>query len=103
MALACGAIGLGALVQSAFWANLMDVAPKHVGILLGISNTMATLPGILCNISTGYLLDHGYGWPPVLAFAAGLELIGAIVYTSCASGEPQFEGSRTEERGRLQA
>ena len=62
--LACGAIGFGALTMSAFWPNIMDVAPKHPGIVVGISNTMATLPGILCNLSTGFLLGSGYGWTP---------------------------------------
>ena len=31
---------MGAIVQSAYWANIMDVAPQHAGILLGISNFM---------------------------------------------------------------
>jgi len=88
--LACFAVGLGALVQSAFWANILDVAPNHAGVLVGISNTMATLPGILCNLSTGYLLEHGYGWTPVLAVAAVLEGIGAAVYVTMARGERQL-------------
>ena len=86
--LACGAIGFGALTMSAFWPNIMDVAPKHPGIVVGISNTMATLPGILCNLSTGLLLGSGYGWTPVLIFAALLELLGAAVYVSFARAEP---------------
>ena len=88
--LACAAIGLGAVAHSAFWANIMDISPRHCGIVLGISNTMATLPGILCNVSTGYMLEHGMGWTPVLALAAGLEAVGAVVYVSFARGEPQF-------------
>ena len=89
-ALACAAVGFGAVAQSAFWSNTMDVAPRHAGVLLGISNTLATLPGILCNLSTGWLLEHGYGWPPVLALAAALELGGGCVYVACARGEAQF-------------
>ena len=89
-ALACGAIGVGALVQSAFWSNIMDIAPRHAGVLLGISNTMATLPGILCNLSTGWMLEHGMGWTPVLALAACLEVAGATVYVTFARGEAQF-------------
>ena len=90
-AMACIAIGFGALVQVAFWTNIMDVAPRHAGILLGISNTMATLPGILCNISTGHMLEPGgAGWPAVFALAAGIELAGGLVYVTCARAEPQF-------------
>ena len=51
---------------------------------------MATLPGILCNLSTGWMLEHGMGWTPVLALAACLEVAGATVYVTFARGEAQF-------------
>ena len=89
-ALACGAIGLGFLVTSAFWTNAMDVAPHHTGVVIGLSNTLATLPGILCNLSTGWMLEHGWGWTPVLLLACALECVGAAVYVTCASGDPQL-------------
>ena len=88
--LASVAIGMGALVQSGFWANVLDIAPNHSGILLGISNTIASLPGVLANLATGYMLHHGLGWGPVFAIGALLELTGATVFVSLASGEPQF-------------
>ena len=88
--LACVAIGMGSLAQSGFMANILDIAPRHAGIVLGISNTMATLPGILCNISTGLMLDDGLGWAPVFAIGAVLELTGAIVFVSYARATPQF-------------
>jgi ACS family sodium-dependent inorganic phosphate cotransporter len=89
--LATVAIGLGALVQAAFWTNIMDVAPRHAGILLGISNTLATLPGILCNLSTGQMLEEGgAGWVAVFSLAASIELTGGLVFVSCAEGRPTF-------------
>ena len=88
-ALAAVAIGFGALTQCACWANIMDVAPNHAGLLLGITNTIGTVPGILCNVVTGYMLENGIGWAPVFALGAALELTGAAVYVSLASAEPQ--------------
>ena len=88
--LTCVAIGMGSLAQSGFMANILDIAPRHAGIVLGISNTMATLPGILCNISTGMMLDAGLGWAPVFAIGAALELAGALAFVSYARGTPQF-------------
>ena len=90
--LATLAIGLGACAHSAYWTNIMDVVPNHTGVLLGISNTIATLPGILCNLTTGMMLEPGGGgWPAVFATAAAIEYCGAALYVCLCSGEPQFD------------
>ena len=70
----------------------MDVAPRHAGVLLGISNTIATLPGILCNLTTGWILEAlGLrGWALIFGFACALELAGVSVYLAWATGEPQI-------------
>ena len=87
---ATAAVGLGALTHSGFWANLMDVAPRHTGVLLGISNTMATFPGILCNLTAGAILANGWGWAPIFALAAVFEAIGGTTFWLLAEGEAQF-------------
>ena len=91
-ALSTVALGLGAFTHSGYWANIMDVAPRHAGVLLGISNTLATLPGILCNLTTGWILQAlGMpGWTLIFASACGLELAGTTVYLAFASAKPQF-------------
>ena len=90
-ALLCGvAVGLGALTQAGCWSNMLDVAPRHVGVLLGLANTFATLPGIGCNLLTGWMLTAGWGWSAVFATGGCMELVGAIVYARLASGEQQF-------------
>lgn len=38
-----------------FIANHVDIAPKHAGVLFGISNTFATLPGIFAPYVIGYV------------------------------------------------
>lgn len=36
--------------------NHLDIAPQHASILMGLSNTFATLPGILSPIISGYIV-----------------------------------------------
>eukprot|EP01051_Picozoa_sp_SAG22_P003591 SAG22_NODE_177_length_16160_cov_41.299296_13_plen_593_part_00 len=36
--------------MSGYLSNMLDLAPRHAGALMGISNTVATLPGVFGNI-----------------------------------------------------
>ena len=87
--LAAMSIAMGALTQAGCWSNIMDVAPRHVSVVLGIANTIATFPGIACNLLTGGMLAGGWGWGAVFALGACMEIIGAAVYARMASGEDQ--------------
>ena len=40
------AVGLNALVMAGFNINHLDIAPRFAGILMGITNMAATIPGI---------------------------------------------------------
>lgn len=50
-------IGLGAFSMSGFLANTLDIAPQFSSIVLGISNSFATLPGLISPVVTGFILD----------------------------------------------
>ena len=41
------ALFFGGMVMAGFNSNHLDIAPKYAGILMGITNTAATVPGIL--------------------------------------------------------
>ena len=47
-----GAAGIGG-----HSVNHMDIGPKYAGTLMGITNTFATLPGIIAVYVTGYILQ----------------------------------------------
>lgn len=49
-------IGGSSLGVGAFAVNHLDVAPRYAGILMGLSNTFATIPGIIGVASTGLIL-----------------------------------------------
>ncbi|XP_049766857.1 vesicular glutamate transporter 2-like [Schistocerca cancellata] len=85
------AVGLGAFAWSGFSVNHLDIAPQHASVLMGLSNTVATLPGIVSPIITGYIVTDKSveRWKYVFYIASAIYLTGAIFYGLFASGERQ--------------
>lgn len=52
------AVGLGAFAWCGFAVNHLDIAPQHASVLMGISNTFATIPGIVSPALTGYIVQN---------------------------------------------
>ena len=50
------AVGCAGLGWSSFLVNHLDIAPNFADILLGITNTTATLPGIMAPYVVGVLI-----------------------------------------------
>lgn len=55
------AVGLGAFSISGYAVNHLDIAPQYAGILMGISNTFGTMPGIISPLITGFIVQSGVG------------------------------------------
>ncbi|MBK6451061.1 MAG: MFS transporter [Proteobacteria bacterium] len=82
----CCATGTSACAMSGFAPNCFDIAPKYADVIWGISNTFATLPGIVGIYVTGWLVDRTgtFGAPFVLT--AAVSLFGAVFYLVFGSG-----------------
>ena len=52
------AVGGGGFAFSGFFVNHLDIAPPFAGILIGLSNTVATVPGIISPLLTGVIVQH---------------------------------------------
>ncbi|CAH0774629.1 unnamed protein product [Bemisia tabaci] len=52
------ACGLGALALTSYSVNHLDIAPKYASLLMGLSNTIATLPGMISPIVAGNLVQN---------------------------------------------
>lgn len=52
------AVGLGAFAWCGFAVNHLDIAPRHASVLMGITNTLATIPGIVSPTLTGVLVKN---------------------------------------------
>jgi ACS family sodium-dependent inorganic phosphate cotransporter len=81
----------GAFALAGYWSNILDIAPRYAGTVLGISNTFASLPGIFANLLTGYILDLTGSWQLVFGIACAIKLVGVTTFVCYARGEVIFE------------
>lgn len=52
------AVGIGGFAWAGFSVNHLDIAPQFASILMGLSNTFATLPGIISPSLTGVIVSN---------------------------------------------
>lgn len=55
------AMSIGAFVAAGYGANHIDIGPKYAGPLMGITNSFATIPGVVGIFLTGFILDKTHG------------------------------------------
>ncbi|CAG4958814.1 unnamed protein product [Parnassius apollo] len=85
------AVGLGGFAWSGFSVNHLDIAPPHASVLMGLSNTVATLPGIISPPLAGSIVKNKTAeqWRIVFFISSAIYLLGAIVYGWFCSAEKQ--------------
>ncbi|MFT4581962.1 MAG: ACS family sodium-dependent inorganic phosphate cotransporter [Gammaproteobacteria bacterium] len=87
----CCSLGLLSFVLSGFATNHLDVAPRYADVLLGITNTAGTIPGIIGVFITGYLVEQTGSFDVAFALAAGIFIFGAAVFLLFATGKKLFD------------
>ncbi|CDQ69229.1 unnamed protein product [Oncorhynchus mykiss] len=90
LVLAVGFSGF-AISEGQFNVNHLDIAPRYASILMGISNGVGTLSGMVCPLIVGALTKHKtrLEWQNVFVIAAIVHYTGVIFYAIFASGEKQ--------------
>ncbi len=78
---------IGACALGGFAVNHLDIAPKHAGVLMGLSNTAGTVPGVIGVYVSGLILAATGSWPLVFQVAAGVYVFGIVFYVLFARGE----------------
>jgi ACS family sodium-dependent inorganic phosphate cotransporter len=97
-----GSIGMGVFLMSCstgvtafclagFAPNSFDIAPRYADVIWGISNTFATLPGIIGVAVTGWLVDRTGTFTAPFILVAAINVLGALVYFAIGSGRRQIE------------
>lgn len=91
--LVCLAVGFGSFHRAGYFVNHMDIATaKYAGTLMGISNTVATVPGIIGNIVTGIILTRSGGdWTSVFNEIIVIYMIGGLFFLIFAKGHIIFK------------
>lgn len=106
MGLAAGSIALGANVESpylaiaslslgagwlyftigAYWSSTSDLSTEHAGSLSGLMNMGANIGGAISPTVTPWLAQQ-WGWPVSLGVAAGIALLGGIMWIAIQPGK----------------
>ncbi|XP_043238701.1 putative inorganic phosphate cotransporter [Amphibalanus amphitrite] len=94
-------VGFNGAVLSGYNINHMDLAPNFAGTLMGITNCVATLAGVLAPFQAGYVLNQQpslANWRTVFLTAAGLLALGNTVFCALGSTSRQPWNEPTPER-----
>jgi ACS family sodium-dependent inorganic phosphate cotransporter len=95
VALACCAMGSLALARGGYSVNHMDIAPRHAGVLMGVSNGAGSMAGMIGPWVTGRILERAAStasaWHTACAVPAGLCTLGAVVFAVLGTGERLFD------------
>lgn len=85
------AVGFSGFAISGFNVNHLDIAPRYASILMGISNGVGTLSGMVCPLIVGAMTKHKTReeWQYVFLIASLVHYGGVIFYGVFASGEKQ--------------
>uniref|UniRef100_A0AAX7SN95 Vesicular glutamate transporter 1 n=1 Tax=Astatotilapia calliptera TaxID=8154 RepID=A0AAX7SN95_ASTCA len=85
------AVGFSGFAISGFNVNHLDIAPRYASILMGISNGVGTLSGMVCPLIVGAMTKHKTReeWQGVFLIASLVHYGGVMFYGIFASGEKQ--------------
>ncbi len=81
----------GGAMAGGFGVNHLDIAPRGAGVIMGLSNTAGTIPGIVGVYVSGMILQATGSWTLVFQTAAGVLTIGLVVYLVFARAEKLFD------------
>eukprot|EP01084_Bolivina_argentea_P099117 178184_1 len=73
--------GLSGIATCGFMSCFVEVSPTMSNVIYGISNCLATLPGVIAPIFSGYILGDSPGiqqWRILFYVAFGMHIIGII-------------------------
>uniref|UniRef100_A0A0P4Y9Z8 Sialin n=1 Tax=Daphnia magna TaxID=35525 RepID=A0A0P4Y9Z8_9CRUS len=92
-------VGFGGFAWSGFSVNYLDIAPQFASLIMGLSNTVATVPGIISPMITGYIVQNKTSseWHIVFYISAAIYMIGCAFYAFAASGNRQTWAQPIEE------
>lgn len=90
------AVGFSGFAISGFNVNHLDIAPRYASILMGISNGVGTLAGMLCPVVVQKITKDKenfdaltFEWHEVFQMAGFIHIAGVIFYYFFASGDLQ--------------
>ena len=80
-------MALSSFSFAGFATNHLDIAPRHAGVIFGISNTAGTLPGIIGVALTGLMVQTTGSYASAFYLTAGMYAMGLVVWQLFSTGE----------------
>lgn len=87
----CWATGSLDIVCAAYGPKCFDIAPRHAEMVFGISNSFATLPGIVGVFVTGWLVEVRGSFAAPFILASAVATLGGLAYLVLGSGVRQVD------------
>merc|ERR1712203_1348637 len=81
------ALFFGRMQAAGFWVNMTDVCPETAGTITGLSNTIATIPGIVAQPITQSILDSTGSWVAVYGLCGIVGIVATSVFLILADDE----------------
>ncbi|KRY84521.1 Sialin [Trichinella pseudospiralis] len=96
-------VGMAGLCGGGFFVNLFDLCPQYAGPIFGISNTLATIPGIVGPYVTALIIENEptiERWQNVFYIATSIYFFSALFYLIFGQGsiQPWAEASEKGEK-----
>ncbi|XP_024374370.1 probable anion transporter 6, chloroplastic [Physcomitrium patens] len=90
VAILTAGLGLSSFTLAGLYCTHQDISPKYASVLLGITNSIGAIPGVLGVALVGIILDRTQSWNLAL-FVPSIffYLTGALVWNIFASSKPQ--------------
>ena len=88
----CFAVGSIGIAQNGCLVNNVDIAPNYAGILMGISNSIGSIPGIVSPMLTGSIINNSSTvdtWRTVFYIATGFSAFGSTFFAIFGQGKVQ--------------
>jgi ACS family sodium-dependent inorganic phosphate cotransporter len=83
------ALGLSSFSLAGLYCTHQDLSPKYASAMLGVTNTVASLPGVFGVALVGYLLDVTGSWDVALfAPSCVLLTLSSVVFCLFCSNDP---------------
>lgn len=89
--LLCGATAMLGFTWLGYAPALIDLAPRHAPLLVGLSNSFATIPGIVGVGATGFLVQATGSYAAPFLLTAAVGVAGAALFAIGFRAEPLVE------------
>ena len=85
------ALGMSLFVASGAMCGHYDISTRLAGVLMAITNTVATVPGMVGVWVSGALVESTGSWNSVFYLAATMYVLGTAVYFRYGSVQKLFD------------